>query len=76
MIPLHLARLEKEKAYERYNYAARALEVAQIKERMAELANQHEPLASRTESREERKRTIAAVFYAVYGRWPKDEELS
>lgn len=36
----------REKAYERYNYAASALKLAKIEERLAEIKSQHEPVNS------------------------------
>jgi hypothetical protein len=39
------AQSEKRAAYERYNYAGAALENALVKERLAEIKIQHEPLA-------------------------------
>ena len=40
------AQKEKEAAYNLYNYAGRRLELAQIKERLAHLRSQQEPLGS------------------------------
>ncbi len=66
-----LARSERERAYERYNYALSSLDNAKIIERLAEIKSQHEPLASLLiESLSERDRLYAAAFYVVVGRMP------
>ena len=68
------AKAEARAAYERYNYASTALELARIKERLAEMASQHEPLAAlRDEAMTERERLYAAAHYAVVGRLPNKE---
>jgi len=41
---LFMAQKEKEAAYNLYNYAGERLELAKIKERLAYLRSQHEPL--------------------------------
>ena len=65
------AKAEAQAAYERRNYAGAALELARIKERLAEMASQHEPLASlRDADMTERDRLYAAAHYAVVGRLP------
>lgn len=65
------AQTEREKAYERYNYASVALENAKIKERLAEIQSQFEPLASLMNNQtDERERLYAAAFYVVFGRMP------
>ena len=65
------AKAEARAAYERYNYAGAALELARIKERLAEMASQHEPLAAlRDAAMCERDRLYAAAYYAVVGRLP------
>lgn len=63
-------------AYERYNYAGAALELARIKERLAEIRSQHEPLASMNPEGNSlaRKKQYAAAFYVVFGRMPEPEE--
>ena len=62
---------EKELAYQRYNYAGCALELAGIKERLAEIKSQHDPLATLlTKAMSERDRLYAAAFYVVVGRFP------
>jgi len=60
-------------AYERYNYAGAALELARIKERLAEIKSQHEPLASMNPEGNPlaRWKQYAAAFYVVVGRMPE-----
>jgi hypothetical protein len=66
-----LAQARRETAFERYNYAGAALELAQIKERLAEIQSQHEPLAGLAEQPfAERDKLCAAAFYVVVGRLP------
>ncbi len=70
------ATVEREKAYERYNYASSALTLAQVQERAAELASQsfesvakgamHKALGPLTER--EREIGIAFARYAACGR--------
>ena len=73
---LHTAR--KETAYQQYNYAGANLENCQIRERLAEIKSQHEPLAALMEAPlSDRDRLYAAAFYVVVGRMPerpKEEE--
>ena len=70
------AKAEKRAAYERYNYASVALENAQVKERLAEMASQHEPLAAlRDAAMSERDRLYAAAHYVVVGRMPNETEV-
>lgn len=65
------AQAEKQAAYERYNYAGVALENAQIKERLAEIKSQHQPIADLIEQTlSERDRIYAAAFYVVTGQFP------
>jgi hypothetical protein len=65
------AKAEKQAAYERYNYAAAALELAEIRERFAELYSQWDPInAIKESSVEEREKLAAAAHYVVYGRLP------
>ena len=67
-----LAIERKKAAYEKYNYASTNLEICQIKERLAEIWSQHEPLASLLNSKmTERERLYAAAFYVVVGRMPE-----
>lgn len=57
-----------------YNHASAALDNAKIRERLAELDSQHEPLASLIEAKmSERERLYAAAFYVVVGRMPSVE---
>lgn len=53
------------------------VELCSIRARLAELQDQHEPLASecgdRSEGYDEKRRLMyRAAFYAVIGRWPDD----
>lgn len=67
-----LAQSRKETAYERYNYASVALNNAQIKERLAEIESQHEPLNQLCQQQmPERDKMYAAAFYVVVGRFPE-----
>jgi hypothetical protein len=64
-----LQQARKETAYERFNYATAALELATIRERLAEIASQHEPLATLISAAcSERDRLCAAARYVVTGR--------
>lgn len=64
------AQTERKRAYAAYNHASCDLNLAQIKERMAELHSQYEPLNTLTEgNREEREHILQAVFYVVVGRF-------
>ena len=70
-----LQQARKETAFARYNHASVALENAQIKERLAEIRSQHEPLASLSnQPLSERDRLYAAAFYVVVGRLPNKPE--
>ena len=70
-----VARAEKRAAYERYNYAGVALELAQIKERFAEIKSQYEPLEKIANADiDERKKLYAVAFYVVLGRFPENTE--
>jgi hypothetical protein len=70
-----MAKAKKDEAYERYNYAAAALENAQIRERFAEIKSQSEPLNSLINApMSERDRLYAAAYYVVVGRLPKAEK--
>jgi hypothetical protein len=54
--------------------ASSRLELASIKERMAELRSQYEPLSSllpEGASTADRERILAAIFYVVIGRFPE-----
>jgi hypothetical protein len=59
-------------ARERHNYAAEALHVAEVEERLAEIKCQHEPLnsISKNEDLVDREKMYAAAFYVVFGRVP------
>ena len=69
-----VAQGKRQVAYERYNYAGAALELAQIKERLAELQCQHEPLAALVERYKDRvggghrEMCYAAAHYVVTGK--------
>ena len=70
-----LKRAEKQTAIERRNYADAALEIAQIKERLAEINSQCDPLDTLiTEAMSERDRLYAAAYYVVVGRMPNREK--
>lgn len=70
------ARAEKESAYNLYSYASANLNLSQIKERLAEIKSQHEPLAGLLEKpMSERGRLYAAAFYVVVGRFPNETEV-
>jgi hypothetical protein len=65
------ARTEKESAYNLYNYAGAKLELASIRERLAEIESQHDPIADLlTKKMSERERLCAIAFYVVIGRFP------
>ena len=69
-----LAQAEKRTAYERYNYAGAALELAQIRERLAELYDQQEPIATiQKREGDERNKLCASAYYVIYGRLPDKE---
>lgn len=64
-------------AYSEYNYAGVNLTLAQIRERLAEIRSQHEPLESESEGDKLiRVKMIRAAFYVVVGRWPTEEDVS
>lgn len=66
-----LKQSRKETAYARYNHASVALENAQIKDRLAEIKSQRDPLSYLTEQpMSERDRLYAAAYYVVVGRLP------
>lgn len=63
------AQAETRAARHQHDYAGAALELAQIRERLAEIASQHEPLAALLAApMGERDRLYAAAFYVVVGR--------
>ena len=67
-----LALSEKDAAYQQYNYAGQLLENKQIRARLAEIEDHHEPLASLLKAdMTERARLYAAAFYVVIGRMPE-----
>jgi len=69
-----LAKAEKRTAYEQYNYAGVALELAQIRERFAELYSQQEPIATiQKRDGDERNRLCSSAYYVIYGRLPDKE---
>lgn len=66
-----VAKAERSAAYERYNYAAVALELAQIKERFAELYSQYDPInAIKDMQMGERDKLCASAYYVIHGRLP------
>lgn len=70
-----LAKETRERRYAEYNTASKALALAQIKERLAEIKSQHEPIASLLEKKmDERERLHAIAFYVVVGRLPFTSE--
>ena len=70
------ARTEKESAYNLYNYAGTKLELAGIRERLAEIESQHNPIANLLEKKmSERERLCAIAFYVVIGRFPEQKNM-
>lgn len=68
-----IAQAEKKTAYERYNYASVALELATIRERFAELCSQFYPVEKiKAMKGDERDRLCASAYYVMYGRLPKE----
>ena len=69
-----VAQAEKKAAYERYNYASVALELAKIHERFTELYSQFDPVEKiKSMNGDERDRLCASAYYVIYGRLPKEE---
>jgi uncharacterized protein YaaN involved in tellurite resistance len=69
------AQAEKKAAYEHYNYASAALELATIKERFAELYSQWDPVNKIKDSGlEEREKLCASAYYILYGRLPEEDK--
>jgi len=67
-----LAKERTATARQRYEAAAAALALAEIRERMAEIKSQHEPLAKLAESgKSARNIMCAAASYVVNGRIEK-----
>ena len=66
------AKDRRESAQNLYNYAAQKLENEKMRERLAELKSQHEPLASLMQNTliRDRELLIAAAHYVVNGRMP------
>jgi hypothetical protein len=66
-----LAQAEKREAYQQYNHASSKLQLAQIKERFAEIISQHNPINERFPELQEaeRERLIDLVRYVVIGRF-------
>lgn len=66
------ATTERKEAYERYNYASAALQLAQIKERFFQIASQCEPLDSLNPEGNSmaREKQIAAAHFVIFGRMP------
>ena len=68
------AQADTRAALERLNFASAALENAQIRERLAKIKSQSDPLASLIgQEMKERDRLYAAAFYVVNGRMPTQE---
>ena len=71
-----LAQSEKKAAYERYNYASVALELATIKERFMELYSQFDPVNKIKDlPLEERDKLCASAYYVMYGRLPDKKDI-
>jgi hypothetical protein len=67
-----LRQAEKREAYEAFNFAMQLLENRQIKERLAEILSQADPLDKLISTvMPERDRLYAAAFYVVVGRIPE-----
>jgi hypothetical protein len=67
-----LRQAEKREAYEAFNFARQLLENRQIKERLAEILSQADPLDKLISTvMPERDRLYAAAFYVVVGRIPE-----
>lgn len=71
-----MAQERRRTAFAEYNAASAHLQLAQIKERLAEILSQHEPLASMNPEGNAmaRAKQYAAAFYVVAGRMPDPEE--
>ena len=70
-VAYQLAQAERREAYERYNYAAKALEFAKIMERYRELSSQWEPINTIIGSTlDERDKLCAVAYYVLCGRLP------
>ena len=67
------AKAERQTADANYNYASAKLKNAQIKERLAEIKSQCEPLDSLMKrDLLERDRLYASACYVVFGRMPEN----
>jgi len=66
-----LAIAEKKAAYNLYNYASIDLELKDIRERLAEINSQHQPIAELLENKKlnERQKLYEVAFYVVTGRF-------
>ena len=69
------AQAEREAAYQRLNYATEALENARVRERLAEIKSQHDPINNMIHSMlSAREMLYASAFYVVTGRMPAQGE--
>jgi len=69
-----LQQSRRETAYANLNHASQALENARVRERLAEIKSQSEPLAGLMEQpMTERDRLYAAAYYVVIGRMPEEQ---
>lgn len=65
------AQADKKAAYELYNYAGQKLENAQIRERLAEIKSQYEPINSLLDGGGTMRDMLYAIaHYVVVGRLP------
>jgi hypothetical protein len=70
-----LATARREAAVQQRNYASTLVDLERVRERLAEIKSQHEPLAKLLEApMSERDRLYAAAFYVVVGRMPTPKE--
>ena len=70
------AQSDRKAAYERYNYASAALELATIKERFMELYSQFDPVNKIKDlPLEEREKFCASAYYVMYGRLPDKKDI-
>ncbi len=77
LLHLWLAQQKTKTAVAETNYARASVDLCQIRERLAEMKSQHEPLHSKSgEDRDIRRLMYNAAFYAVVGRWPREEDVS
>lgn len=67
-----IASAERREAFEAYNTASARLQLAQIRERLAEIKSQYQPINSLLEkSMPERERMWAIAYFVVWGRLPE-----